>query len=271
MPQHFVYGLMAVLALVPASVAAYGRIGAGRPVRPGGLFWGLLVLAAAGPVVWSLVQLGGIWRTGLSATLWVSIASCMVLFLALCAATASAWRLSPLLLPYLAALGVLALLTAGSGGTVLRPSAPWIWVDLHIAVSVVTYALLTLGAVAALAAFLQDRALRTKRPTSLSRALPSLADAERLQMWLLSASAVVLGVGLVTGIAVQYLGTGRVIAIDHKVLFSFAAFAAIAGLVAAHAVSGVRGRRAARIALLAYLLLTLGYPGVKFVTGVLIG
>ena len=32
---------------------------------------------------------------------------------------------------------------------------------------------------------------------------------------------------------------------------------------------GVRGRRAARVVLLAYLLMTLGYPGVKFVTDVL--
>jgi ABC-type uncharacterized transport system permease subunit len=35
--------------------------------------------------------------------------------------------------------------------------------------------------------------------------------------------------------------------------------------------NGIRGRRAARLALLAYLLLTLAYPGVKFVTDVLIG
>jgi ABC-type uncharacterized transport system permease subunit len=35
--------------------------------------------------------------------------------------------------------------------------------------------------------------------------------------------------------------------------------------------TGVRGRQSARYVLLAYLLLTLGFPGVKFVTDVLIG
>jgi ABC-type uncharacterized transport system permease subunit len=40
-------------------------------------------------------------------------------------------------------------------------------------------------------------------------------------------------------------------------------------LLVAHYRSGMRGRRAARVVLLAYLLLTLGYPGVKFVTDVL--
>ena len=34
--------------------------------------------------------------------------------------------------------------------------------------------------------------------------------------------------------------------------------------------TGVRGRRAARYVLLAYLLLTLAYPGVKFVTDVVL-
>jgi ABC-type uncharacterized transport system permease subunit len=37
-----------------------------------------------------------------------------------------------------------------------------------------------------------------------------------------------------------------------------------------HYRSGLRGRRAARVVLVAYLLLTLAYPGVKFVTDVLL-
>jgi ABC-type uncharacterized transport system permease subunit len=38
----------------------------------------------------------------------------------------------------------------------------------------------------------------------------------------------------------------------------------------AHQRVGLRGRRAARVALFAWLLLTLAYPGVKFVTSVLL-
>jgi ABC-type uncharacterized transport system permease subunit len=41
-------------------------------------------------------------------------------------------------------------------------------------------------------------------------------------------------------------------------------------LLARH-IYGIRGKRVARLALLAYLLLTLAYPGVKFVTDVLMG
>jgi ABC-type uncharacterized transport system permease subunit len=41
-------------------------------------------------------------------------------------------------------------------------------------------------------------------------------------------------------------------------------------LLWAHHRTGMRGRRAARGVLLAWLLLTLAYPGVKFVTDVLL-
>lgn len=270
MLQNLLYGLSAVFALVPASVAAFSHARAGAGRSPGAVFWILLTVAVAGPFFRAMALLGGTWHTGLATTLWVSIAACMVLFAGISATTRSGWRLTPLLLPYLALLGVLALLAGPAGEGVLRGGAPGIWIDLHIAVSVITYGLVTLGAVAALAAFLQERALKAKRPTMLTRTLPPLADSEVLQVRLLTASAVVLGLGLVTGSSVQHFETGSFLVADHKTLFSVASFVVICGLVTAHFVSGVRGRRAARIALVAYLLLTLGYLGVKFVTGVLL-
>jgi ABC-type uncharacterized transport system permease subunit len=57
---------------------------------------------------------------------------------------------------------------------------------------------------------------------------------------------------------------------DHKVLFTLVAFFVIGALLVAHYRFGIRGRRAARVVLVAYLLMTLGYPGVKFVTDVLV-
>ena len=58
---------------------------------------------------------------------------------------------------------------------------------------------------------------------------------------------------------------------NHKTVLTLASFVVIGALVIAQRWLGVRGRRAARMALLGYLLLTLGYPGVKFVTEVLLG
>jgi ABC-type uncharacterized transport system permease subunit len=81
----------------------------------------------------------------------------------------------------------------------------------------------------------------------------------------------VLGVDILSGMAVELVSSGHLMRFSHKTLLTMLAFLLIAGLLALHNRTGVRGRRAARLVLLAYLLLTLGYPGVKFVTDVLIG
>ena len=57
--------------------------------------------------------------------------------------------------------------------------------------------------------------------------------------------------------------------LDHKILLSFLAFLAIALLLVLQTRTGMRGQRAGRLLLAAYLLLTLAYPGVKFVSEVL--
>ncbi len=269
MSQNLVFSLTALLALLPASLYPYRSVGGAGEQGRSGMFWGALALAVLGPVIWASVRIGGAWTTGLPTALWVTIATCMLLFAGLCAVTRSAWRLSPLLLPYLVAVAVVATLSEGTRAPMLQGGAPGIWIDVHIAVSVVTYALLTLAAVASLAAFLQERALKAKRPTALTRFLPPMAESERLQVRLLVASEVVLGAGLVTGMAVLHYEQGVSLRFDHKILFSLATFAVIAGLLFAHMRTGVKGRTAARLVLIAYLLLTLAYLGVKFVADIL--
>jgi ABC-type uncharacterized transport system permease subunit len=97
-----------------------------------------------------------------------------------------------------------------------------------------------------------------------------VADAENLQVRLLQASEAVLGLGLITGMAIQFIETGDLLVLDHKTLLTISGFVMIAGLLFAHYRTGLRGRRAARLVLIAYLLVTLGYPGVKFVRDVLL-
>ncbi|MBK3797987.1 hypothetical protein GAY33_01800 [Azospirillum brasilense] len=271
MSQNIVYSLTALMALLPASIYPYHRIAGQGADGRSAYFWGALALGFAGPAAWALTQVAGRWHTGLSTALWITIAACMLLFIAMSALTRSAWRLSPLLLPYLLTVGAFATLAQQAPAPVLRGGAPGIWIDLHIAVSVITYALLTMAAVASLAAFLQERALKSKRPTPLTRFLPPVTESERMQLHLLGASEAVLGAGLATGMAVLYYETGALLRADHKTLLSVASFVVIGGLLLAHARTGVRGRMAARLVLIAYLLLTLAYPGVKFVTDVLLG
>lgn len=265
MSQNLILSLSALLSLIPVIVVCRRENG-----RRDALYWALLAVAVAGPLTWAVVQTAGTWRTGLSTTLWITAAASMAIFAAIAVLVPHAWRLTSLVVPYMLALGLLATAWQQAPGKPLAVAAPAGWIQIHIFMSVTTYALVTIAALAGLAAFLQERALKSKHPTGLTRLLPSVADCEALMVRLLILGEVVLGLGLATGMATQYGETGVLLALDHKTVLTITSFAVIGWLLVAHFRSGVRGRLAARLVLLAYLLMTLGYPGVKFVTDVLV-
>ncbi|HKF73207.1 MAG TPA: cytochrome c biogenesis protein CcsA [Stellaceae bacterium] len=266
MAANVVYGAIALATLVPAAAL---RLRA-RDERDAA-FWVGVVLAILGPAAWASAQLWGAWRTGFAVSLWLTIAVTTVLFAGLAIATRQGWRLTPILVPYLVGLGVVALIWQRAPERPIAGTVPAAWFETHIVLALATYGLLTLAAVAGVAVFLQERALKAKRPTALTRRLPAVAESERLQVTLLGASEFALAFGLATGMAAEYFERGRLLVFDHKTALSIAAFVAIGLLLAAHRFTGVRGQQAARGILLAYLLLTLAYPGVKFVTDVLMG
>jgi len=262
-----VLSLSALAALLPATLLPFMR----RSVRIDALFWLLLGAALAGAAALSAVTLASQWQTGLPAALWLAVAVSLALFALVALWQREAARLAPLLLPYLLILGALA--TAFGPWTGPEPLAgtPDTWLVVHIAVSVATYGLCTIAAVASAAVFVQERALKRRSPNAFTRMLPSVADAERLEVRLLAASEVILGIGIATGISELYVTSGAFFTVSHKTLLSVLAFLVIGVLLLLHYRSGLRGRRAARLVLVAYLLLTLAYPGVKFVTEVLLG
>jgi ABC-type uncharacterized transport system permease subunit len=268
MGGSFTLGLAALLTLLPAAFLPYRGRG-GDPA--GALFWLLLAAATVGPLVLDLSVGGGIWRTGFSATLWTIIAATMLVFLAVCLVSGAARRLSGLLLPYLVLLALIAIAWSSVPDEPLPGTLLTAWLQVHIGVSLVTYALISIAAVTALAVWLRERALRAHRVSGWIDMLPAVADAERLQIRLLIAAEVVLGAGMLTGVATQVSATGDLATFDHKTVLSVLTFVLIGVLLLLNRGSGLRGRRAARIVLLAYLLIALAFPGVKFVTDVLIG
>jgi ABC-type uncharacterized transport system permease subunit len=264
MPMTLSLDLLALAALLPASVVRWRRNDARDT-----LLYGALVLAVIGPAVLVAAQLGGAWRAGFAMSLWVSIAATMVLFLALAALTRHAWRLTLLLVPFLLLLGLIAALWENAPARPVTGDVPAAWLDFHIVSAVATYGLLTIAAVAGMAVFLQERALKTKHQTALTRLLPAVSDSETLEVGLLVAAEAVLALGVASGMAAEHFRHAALLPFDHKTILSLAAFVVIGALLVARRVNGLRGRRVARWALLAYLLLTLAYPGVKFVTDVL--
>ena len=266
MVESVILSLSALVALVPAALVPFRR----DIQRPDVLFWATAAVAVAGSVVASVSRLQGSWQPGFSTTLWISIAATMVLFVVAAMLLHQAVRLAPLLMPYLVLLGILATAWSNAPGQVILKAPADGWLVAHIAASVATYGLATLAAVAGVAVLLQERAMKRKHPTALTHKLPSVSDASALQVRLLGAAAVVLVIGIVTGIAEEYVTRGQLLAFNHKILLTFLTLAVVAILLVLHQRTGLRGQRAARLILLAYLLLTLAYPGVKFVTDVLL-
>jgi len=264
--HDILFNLSALIALAPACIVGWRR----RPAADA-LFWLALAVGVAGPLAWIIVQDAGAWRPDFSTTLWVTVVASLGIFGAAAARVPQAWRLLLLVAPYLLVVGGLATIWHHAPRTALTTTAATAWVHAHILVSVITYALVTVAAVAALGAFVQERALKRKQPTTLTRRLPAVADCEALSVRLLVLGEAILALGLMTGMAMQYSDSGVLLTFDHKTVLTVAAFVVIGVLLVAHFRSGVRGRVAARFVLVAYLLLTLGYPGVKFVTDVLMG
>ena len=264
-PSSLLASLVALSCLLPASLQPW----LANPRRDW-RFWGGLALAVAGSLGWSFAQLTGRWPTALAADLWITISVSLVLYALVSAVNRQAWRLAVLMLPYMLLLAILACLSASHEGAALNQGAPAAWIDSHILVSLATLGLLTLAAAAALACFIQARALKSKRPTRLSRLLPSVNDSEKLYETLLILSQVILAAGVATGMATQFFESGRLLVLDHKTLFSLLAFALIFLLIGGRRWGGVRGQWAVRVALLAYSFILLGFFGVKFVKQVLL-
>ena len=78
--------------------------------------------------------------------------------------------------------------------------------------------LVTIAAVAAMAALLQERALKSKTPTALTHMLPAVSTCDRLMVRILVSGEIVLAAGLLSGMALRYVDTGILLAADHKTI-----------------------------------------------------
>jgi ABC-type uncharacterized transport system permease subunit len=205
------------------------------------------------------------WGLGLPTALLASILATEIAFGLILLRSREALQLGSLLGPYLIIACLLVLWAdAGREPEAAQPHISG-WLGAHISAAVLSYGFVTIGAIASLGIIMRERGLNRRTRGRLTDRLPSIAVAETTEIIGLTAAEVILGIGIILGIAAEYTTTGAFFQITHKSLFSLAAFVVIGGLLILHLRTGLRGRLAARIGLSAYLLVSLGYPGVKFV------
>lgn len=261
------YGFPALITLIPAVLLVF-RGGGGRDFS----FWGSLALALFGAGAQATAYYLHGRGDGFAFTLWVTITVTLVLFFVSALVLQHGWRLHFLLTPYLFLLGGIAtvfqliLKTEALSAPLVSNIGEGAWFSVHVVVGILAYVFLTFAAIAALSGFLQERALKRRTPNSLTRKLPSVSDSEALSAVMLSQGGIILGFGLCSGMAVNWFSYGSLISIDHKSILSILTFIIVIFLVFVRYISGLRGQLAVRLVLLSWLLLTLAWPGVKFVS-----
>lgn len=279
MNSNLLLHLSAVAALLPAAITAYRTADS----RPGPPFWATMLVAVAGPSVLVIFEILSrashdsfsialliTMTSSFSLAIWMTITASIWLFALTALMTREAWRITPLLISYLFFLGVWAIVWSRVTGVADFYGRVDFWLLFHIATSVATYGLCTIAAIAGVAVYLKERELKRKQTSRLGRLLPSVVDAEQLQLRLLALAEAVLLLGIISGMARGYVTDGHLLSLDHKSLLSLLAFVVIGILLAVQWRSGLYARQAARGALIAYLLLTLAYLGVKFILDVII-
>jgi len=138
----------------------------------------------------------------------------------------------------------------------------------HILLSVIAYALITIGAVLAVALSLLDRRLRGHKPLGMLSSLPSVEALESGMFQALIAGFVLLSFALFSGfIFVENLFSQHLI---HKAVLSCVAWVILAILFFGRWRYGWRGQTAAKWAISGYLLLGLAYFGARIVLEVIL-
>ena len=127
------------------------------------------------------------------------------------------------------------------------------WLIAHIILIFTGYAALVLSFGASLLYLLQERRLKSKKPTSLISFLPALEVIDQIGYRSLLLGFPFMTLGLLTGSVVALTTYGRVNFLDPKILLSVLMWAVCMIMVFTRWNSGWRGRRAAILASFAFV------------------
>lgn len=160
-------------------------------------------------------------------------------------------------------LGALAsLMTVASGGAVTSVQLSW-QIQAHIVVSLLSYGLLTVGAIVALYALVQERRLRSGNLSAVNHFFAPLETTEKLLFGIAAAGflglslAIVSGMTFVDDLFAQHLA--------HKTAFSLLALVVFGALLTGRHFAGWRGAQAIKLYLGGFVLLCLAYFGTRII------
>jgi ABC-type uncharacterized transport system permease subunit len=150
------------------------------------------------------------------------------------------------------------------------PAAMLSWqLQAHVLIALFAYGLLSVGAIVALYALIQDSRLRAGRLTSINHLFAPLETNEKLLYGIAASGFVVLLIAVFSGMTfVDNLFAQHLV---HKSAFSILALVLFGILLAGRHFAGWRGRRAVYLYLWGFLMLGLAYFGSRFVLESVLG
>lgn len=153
---------------------------------------------------------------------------------------------------------------------VAEASAPMsLQLQVHVLISLFAYGLLTVGAIVALFALVQEARLRAGMFSSVNQIFAPLETTEKLLFGITSAGFLFLLVAVSSGFAfVENLFAQHLV---HKTALSLLALILFGLLLAGRRFAGWRGKRAIYLYLWGFLILCLAYFGTRFVLEEVLG
>jgi ABC-type uncharacterized transport system permease subunit len=138
----------------------------------------------------------------------------------------------------------------------------------HIAISVVAYTLLSVGALIALLIYFQDRAFRNRSVPGWLRVLPPLETMEQVLFMTIHAGVVLLTLSVFSGLLfVENVFAQHLV---HKTVLSIVALFVLGVLLIGRWLMGWRGRKAIHWTLAGYGILVLAYFGSRVILEILL-
>lgn len=136
-------------------------------------------------------------------------------------------------------------------------------IQLHVAIALLAFSVLSIAAVLAILLAVQERALRSHRPGRLMRSLPPLTQTEALLFRLIGAGFALLTLTLVSG--TLFIQNIRAQHLVHTTVLSVVAWMIFGLLLWGRWRHGWRGSRAVNLTLAGMAVLVLAFFGSKFV------
>ena len=173
------------------------------------------------------------------------------------------WRIPALgafALPLAAVLDFVGLVGMGRAGRVPAVESPI--VGVHIALSLLGYAAFALAFCAAVTYLIQDRLLKAKRLSGLSRHLPPVLQSDETSYRLVALGFPLFTLGLILGTVWAHLRGARYPTGDPKEIWGYITWLIFAVYLHARMINGWRGRRTAALLVFGFISLLITYLAV---------